>query len=178
MVSLLSRRLLPYTIGAAMLAGIGACNSDECYDNRNSLPLAGFYTATETPEAVSIDSVSIYAIGAPGDSVLHDSVRTLSQTYLPFRIDGNASRVRYVIRYLQGNLGRLGIADTISLSYDIEPKFVSAACGVVYIFRITDISTTRYCIDSVTCPRGYIDNVAVENIHIYFRVNTADDENT
>lgn len=172
------RRLLPYTLGAAILGGVIACNNDECYDNHNSLPLAGFYTATENPQAISIDSVSIYAIGAPGDSVLHDSVRSLSQTYLPFRIDGNASQVDYVIRYLQGALGRFGIADTISLKYDIEPKFISSACGVVYIFRLTDIVTTHYCIDSVTCPRGYIDNVAVENIHIYFRVNTDDNETT
>ena len=172
------RRLLPYALGGAMLAGIIACNSDECYDNRSSLPLAGFYTATETPQAVSIDSVSIYAIGAPGDSILHDSVRTLTQTYLPLRIDGTSSHVSYVIRYLQGALGRLHIADTISISYDIEPQFVSAACGVSYIFRIKDLTTTHYCIDSVTCPRGYIDNVAVENIHIYFRVNTDEDETT
>ncbi|MDE6669113.1 MAG: hypothetical protein K2K26_05475 [Muribaculaceae bacterium] len=170
------RRLLPYVLGGAILTGVIACNSDECYDNRNSLPLAGFYTATETPQAVSIDSVSIYAIGAPGDSILHDSVRSLAQTYLPLRIDGTSSTVNYVIRYLQGALGRFGIADTISISYDIEPQFVSAACGVIYIFRITDLTTTTYCIDSVTCPRGYIDNVAIENIHIYFRVNTDEDE--
>lgn len=160
-------RLGPSSLMIAAIAGV-ACTNDECLENKNSLPLAGFYSSQAVPVAISIDSVSIFGIGAPGDSVLHDSVRGLKQTYLPFRIDQPSTS--YVIRYLQGDLGRYRVADTITFDYEIVPWFVSSACGALYEYRDVKISTTHYVIDSVTCPRGMIDNVNAENLRIYFRV--------
>ena len=75
-----------------------------------------------------------------------------------------------MIRYLQGDLGRFRIADTITFNYDIVPWFVSSSCGVVYEYRMRDIVTTHHVIDSVTCPGGVIDNKNAENLRIYFRV--------
>lgn len=166
----LGLRLLP----AAVLVCAAACTTDQCFDNRNSLPLAGFYSSEAVPQAISLDSVSIYGVGVPGDSVLHDSVRGLSQTYLPFLIGEGLKTTRYVIRYLQQPLGRYGVTDTITFSYNSQPEFVSSACGVVYYFEDVDITTTHMLIDSVTCPKGIITNEAIENIRIYFRVNTQD----
>lgn len=159
-----------------LIAGIAivACSSDECLGNKNSLPLAGFYSSERTPGEISLDSVSIYGIGAPGDSVLHDSVRSLKESYLPFRIDSDTTV--YVIKYLQGMLGRLGIADTITFIYDIRPMFVSTACGAMYDYKVKEIRHTDYIIDSVTCPSGEITNLNTENIKIYFRVSTSDNE--
>lgn len=155
---------------AALCIGMGGCSSDECYDNRNSLPLAGFYSSNDSLQrAIQIDSVSILGLGAPGDSVLHDSVRHLAETYLPFRIDTTSTT--YVIRYLQGELGRHHIADTVTFSYDPEPWFVSAACGVSYRYVMKRIANTHYVIDSVVCPKGVIDNVSGENLRIYFRTS-------
>lgn len=162
----LRRGILPAGI-ALLVAGV-ACTNDECMENKNSLPLAGFYSSEAVPVAISVDSVTIYGIGAPGDSVLHDSVRNLKQSYLPFRIDQESTS--YVIRYLQGELGRFRIADTITFNYDIVPWFVSSSCGVVYEYRMRDIVTTHHVIDSVTCPGGVIDNKNSENLRIYFRV--------
>lgn len=156
------------TIIAGLLA-LASCASNECYDNKNSLPLAGFYSSEKDPRRVSLDSVTIYGIGAPGDSVLHDSVRNLTETYLPFRID--RGQTRYVIKYLGGITGFFRLGDTITFNYDIEPWFVSSACGAVYNYRITSIETTHLAIDSVTCPDGVINNVNIENIKIYFKVS-------
>lgn len=149
---------------------MSACGNDECFENKNSLPLAGFYSSAAVPQAISLDSISIFGIGAPGDSVLHDSVRNLKESYLPFRID--TGQTSYVIRYLQGILGYMEVADTITFNYEIQPWFVSSACGVVYNYRMKDIVTTHHVIDSVTCPGGVINNVNKENIRIYFRVAT------
>ena len=154
------------------IVALASCSSDECLENKNSLPLAGFYSSEEEPTAISIDSISILGLGAPGDSVLHDSVRDLKESYLPFRIDQESTT--YVIRYLQGLLGRYRIADTITFNYNIKPMFVSSACGVVYDYEITSIATTHYVIDSVVCPTGVIDNANKENLKIYFRVNVSD----
>lgn len=159
--------------GLSVIAGLltlASCATNECYDNKNSLPLAGFYSSEKTPQAVSLDSVTIYGIGAPGDSILHDSVRNLTETYLPFRID--QGQTQYVIKYLGGVAGFFRVGDTITFNYDIVPWFVSAACGAVYNYRITSIETTHFAIDSVTCPLGVIDNVDIENIKIYFKVDS------
>lgn len=151
-----------------------ACNNSECYDNKNSLPLAGFYSSDSIPRAISLDSITIYGLGAPGDSILQDSVRGLSQTYLPFRIDQESTT--YVIRYLSGLAGIYHIADTITFDYTINPWFVSAACGVIYEYKMNNIETTHYMIDSVTCPKGTITNENTQNLRIYFRVATEEEE--
>ncbi len=156
-----------------MAATVGACSSDECYGNKNALPLAGFYSSENTPQPISLDSISIYGIGAPGDSVLHDSVRSISESYLPFRIDADSTL--YVIKYLQQPLGSLGIADTIIFRYDITPMFVSAACGAMYEYRNVRISHTSNILDSVVCTEGEITNLDTENIRIYFRVSNQEE---
>lgn len=152
------------------LIAAAGCSNDECFENKNSLPLAGFYSSDSVPKAVALDSISIFGIGAPGDSILHDSVARLNESYLPFRID--TGQTSYVIRYLAGIPGKLHLADTISFFYEIKPWFVSSACGAIYDYEISSIRTTHHIIDSVTCPMGVIDNKNAENIRIYFRVTT------
>ena len=147
---------------------LGGCNMNECYDNQNSLPLAGFYSSSQVPVAISLDSISIIGIGELGDSVLQDSVRTLSQVYLPFRIDENSTT--YEIKYLAGLAGYYQISDVITFNYDIVPMFVSTACGTVYYYKMNSIDYTENFIDSVVCPTGEITNANVENLKIYFRV--------
>lgn len=156
---------------AAFLCGlvVSSCSNSECYDNKNSLPLAGFYASELKPSQIYIDSISIYGIGAPGDSILLDSVSRISQAYLPFRID--QGETTYVIQYLEGLLGEYHITDTIKFNYDIKPWFVSSACGVVYYYKMLSIETTHNLIDSVICPSGEITNAMSENLRIYFKVS-------
>lgn len=168
------KRITKKIVGPGIFAGlIGSvswgCSTSECYDNQNSLPLAGFYSSGETPKAISLDSISIVGIGAPGDSILQDSVRSLSEVYLPFRIDQNSTT--YQILYLSGILGESGIYDLIKFNYDIFPMFVSTACGTVYYYKMNSIDYTTNIIDSVTCPTGEITNANKENLKIYFRVS-------
>lgn len=165
---MLKRVFGPLMFLSLTLGIIAGCSTSECYDNKNSLPLAGFYSSEETPSSITLDSISIYGLGAPGDSILQDSVKGLKESYLPFRIDQESTT--YVIQYLSGLLGIYHIADTITFNYKIIPMFVSAACGTVYYYKMDTIVTTHYVIDSVTCPLGEITNANIENLKIYFRV--------
>ena len=158
----------PIMVAVLGMAIISGCSTSECLDNQNSLPLAGFYSSQPVPVQISLDSISILGVNCPGDSILQDSVRTLSQVYLPFRIDEPTTS--YEIRYLAGMAGQYRLSDEISFDYDIIPMFTSSACGVVYYYKITNIDHTRNFIDSVTCPGGVITNANVENLRIYFRV--------
>lgn len=171
---LIKRVAGPFLLLLPLLYVVMGCSNAECYDNQNSLPLAGFYSSERVPQAISIDSISIYGIGAPGDSILQDSVKGLSQVYLPFRIDQNSTT--YEIRYLWGLAGIFGMYDRITFNYDIIPMFVSTACGTVYYYKMTSIESTHNLIDSVVCPTGEITNANIENLKIYFKVSEGEED--
>lgn len=145
------------------------CSTDECLQNRNALPLAGFYNSFEPKQTVSIDSLEVFGVGAPGDSILSPGTQALSQLYLPFRLDSDTTR--YVFRYLHKELVQHDIKDTVTFIYSRDPRFVSSACGVSYVFGIKEIRSTGLLIDSVVCPMGEITNKDSENLSIYFRVS-------
>lgn len=155
------------TAAVFLLVGWG-CSSDECLQNKNALPLAGFYDTADSKKQVSIDSLEVYGIGAPGDSILFTGTQPVNQLYLPFRLDNDTTR--YVFRYLHKELVKYNITDTVVFIYTRQPRFVSSACGVSYVFGIDKIKNSTNLIDSVTCPAGEITNMATENLHIYFRV--------
>lgn len=105
------------SISAVVLCIAAACSNSECFDNKNSLPLAGFYSSDSVPKKLTLQNISIFGLGAPGDSILQDNVSGLNQSYLPFRIDQPSST--YVIKYLSGLLGEYGIADTITFNLSL-----------------------------------------------------------
>lgn len=164
-------RLTPVLLvaAAAVATMLPACSTEECEGNKNSLPLAGFLSSAISPREVSIDSLTVFGVGAPGDSLLLNN-RSASELYLPFRID--EGETTFVFRYEQEALR--GITDSVTFRYDIVPYFVSSACGVVYNYEIKSIDCTRNLIDSVSCPGMKITNANIRNINIYFRVQTSE----
>lgn len=160
------------TISAALLIFVvsaAGCSSNECAENRNSLPYAGFFSSEETPQSIELDSISIFGIGAPADALLADTARDLGRVYLPFRLEDNTTS--FVFRYEQKNAP---LPDTVTFDYQSHPYFVSEACGAVYIYDISKITTTHHAIDSVVCPRNIIDNKSGLNINIYFRTQSVE----
>lgn len=148
---------------AAIFAGgflLAACAGKECYENQNTLPLAGFRDMA-THRAVTLSHLTVAGIGAPGDSLLTDSA-AIEQVYLPFRPQSPSTSFEF--RY-----GDTGVADTLTFYYATQPWFASEQCGVVYHFRVDSIRHTRYLMDSVAVPGGVITNVNGQNIEIYFR---------
>jgi len=108
--------------------------------------------------------------GPRGFSILSPGTQGINQLYLPFRLDQDTTR--YVFRYLQEDLAQADIRDTVTFIYDRNPRFVSSACGVSYVFGIKKIRYTRSIIDSVACPLEEITNMDTENLSIFFHVST------
>lgn len=168
------RNTLPKILFAALITLLGASCSDDCSENQNALPLAGFYSSTGAE--VSVDSLRVVGLGAPGDSVLYAGSGAITQLYLPFRVTSDTTT------YLFGALPRMVLdtvtdemislpvppPDTVTFIYSRTPVFVSEECGVSYRFDIRKIRCRGLMIDSVTCPMGYIDNVNAQNLRIYF----------
>lgn len=153
-------------------AMITACNSDECYQNKNALPLAGFYSSQPDHAKLTVDSIQVTGVGVPGDSVLSTGKSRISELYLPFRLDSDTTK--YLFRYIRKDLAAYGLRDTITFIYSREPRFVSSACGVSYAFVMKEIRHTSILIDSVACPAGEITNMATQNLQIYFRTEESD----
>lgn len=154
------------TASIVVLWTLVGCTSHECYDNKNSLPLAGFYSSTESPREVYIDSVAIRGVGAP-DSLYLAAGYYFQQVYMPLELE--KGETSYVFEYLTESLA--GITDTVTFRYNEVPYFVSEECGAIYKYEIKEITTTGNVIDSVTCPRGVIDNISEVNIRIYLNDN-------
>lgn len=154
----------------ASISMLASCSSGECFENKNSLPYAGFYSSETAPTKISVDSISVYGLDAPEKSMVLDSANNVSNVYLPFDIE--VPQTTYIFDYLQKAIADDSLNDTITFHYEILPFFVSSECGVIYKYKVAEISTTKHLIDSVTCPLTTIDNADSENIRIYFRVAT------
>lgn len=157
---------------AGALSVMASGCTEECTDNQNALPLAGYYSSPKPTQTVSVDSLEIYGVGAPGDSILVDGSGSRSSVYLPFRIDSDTTV--YVFRPITAAAKAADIRDTVRFIYSREPHFVNTACGVSYIFRMRAIECSGEVIDSVTCPGGEITNANRENLHIYFHATESE----
>ncbi len=162
-------RILKHSIlllAVILLVGVAACNSDEgCEGNTSSMPLAGFYSS-QTKKAITIDSLTVFGVGVPNDSLLLDTAQA-SQTYFPLDIE--KTQARFVIRYDQQQLAALKLADTITIDYSPRPYFHSEECGAMYYFDVKGYRTTNVLIDSMQIIAPVFDNTTAETIKIYFR---------
>lgn len=164
-------KILSYIAATVLAAACWGCNTTGCLQNQSSVPLAGFF-ASGSDEAILIDSLYVYGIGAPSDSSLI-SGSSASMVYLPFR--STTPSTAFCFRYLQRALDYPQLNDTISFAYTAEPKFVSEECGAMYCYTIQSVATTTHLIDSVSVIDPYIDNFDTMRIKIYFKVQSDDD---
>lgn len=149
-----------------MSLSLTSCSNVGCTENRNSLPLAGFYSMG-TKEPVTPDSLEVGGVGAPGDSLLLDESSHVKQLYLPFR--STAASTGFYIRYKAKALDYPELVDTLKFTYDSRPYFASEDCGAMYHYFITHFSYTTHLIDSVAVTDSLITNFDRETIQIYFR---------
>lgn len=157
---------------AAALLSAAGCNTSGCTDNHSSIPTAGFYSMSSL-RAISVDSLTIGGVDAPGDSLLADTA-TVSKIVLPFR--SIYSSTSFFIHYNQKALNDPRLNDTITFDYDAIRYFESAECGAMYQYRIKRVDYTRHLIDSIGLIDSLINNIDLEQIHIYMR--TSEDEDS
>lgn len=157
-------RLFILLLGLATL--INGCNSDGCTENRNAVPLAQFYSSS-TDEEITLDSLTIAGVNAPGDSILGHAGSRVSQIYLPMRPNNNS--VKWCFSYKWKHLDDPRLNDTLTIDYNSQPYFASEECGAYFRYSITGIKVTDHLIDSVTVVDSLITNIDRVYLNIYFR---------
>lgn len=160
-------RLLTF-IAAGILTGsaLTGCNTSGCTDLQSSIPLAGFYSSA-SQQAISVNNLEIYGVGAPGDSILYSGGTALREVYLPLRSD--FASTSFCFHYTQEGLDDDALNDTITFHYTSEPYFASEECGAMYRYTITRLSYTQHLIDSVAVTDSLVTNTDIERLKIYFR---------
>lgn len=153
-------------IALGMLGCMYSCGSGGCLENATTLPLAGFYSGT-TKTAISVDSLEVRGIGAPGDSLLLAPRRGVSELYMPFRAD--YSSISWVFAFKLEGFYYPQLYDTITFGYNTIPYFASADCGAMYVYRVNSMRYTTHVIDSVAITDSLFTNVNKEQIQIFFR---------
>jgi len=149
-----------------------SCNTSGCTDNQNSLPLAGFYS-NETGQPISLDSIGIHGIGAPGDSMLVTPGRSVTQVYLPLRSQQDSTA--YCFSYRGPGLNDPALNDTITMVYSSWPYFSGEECGAAYRYNINILEHTSHLIDSIALTSREVTNVDREIIKIYFKTTEPTD---
>ena len=148
-----------------MAVAVTSCHNNGCLENRRAVPRCGFYSSS-SKKTVSLDSISVYAVGVPGDSML---VRcgTVSQLYMPLNMSSDVTR--YVLHYDAQLLSDVRLNDTLTINYERVPYFVSHECGAMYYFDVKEYSCTDHLIDSVKITTERFTNLDVETIQFYMR---------
>lgn len=149
----------------ACIFSLASCSNKECFDNQSTLPLAGFYSM-QTKSQISVDSLTLYGVGAKGDAFLLDNAAA-SQVYMPMPLSGSSAE--FVFHYNAHALNHIALNDTLTIHYNSYPKFVSNECGAIYYYEVSGFSHTHHLIDSVAMPTMVFDNIDREVIQIYFR---------
>lgn len=154
-------------VGCAGCAMCG-CSTDGCTDLRSAIPKADFLNSA-TAEPVSLDSLQVHGVGAPGDSLILAAGTAAQSVYLPMR--STATSTKWCLSYKWKLLDDPRLNDTITFGYTSEPYFASAECGAMYRYRIKEISYTTHIIDSVKAVDSLITNLDVSQLQIFFRVS-------
>lgn len=160
-------RLLPLAAAVMLVAFATACSTSGCLENQSAVPRAEFCSSA-TGETVSIDSMLVYGVGVPGDSLLKSDSRAAATVYLPLR--SSSAATSFCFRYTEARLNSPALADTLTLAYTSEPRFVSEECGAMYFYRISSLTCTTHLIDSVALRDPLVDNVDRTTLAIYFRI--------
>lgn len=149
-------RTLLVALTAVALHG---CSDQGCMNNRNSIPMAGFYLL-QGEQSVSVSNLEVFGVGAPGDSLLLDTVRSAHQIYLPLR--GDIPRAQFVFR--SGD-----VDDTLTVDYTAWPYFDGEDCGAMWRYELQNVSWQRTLIDSVRVTDKFITNQEREQLMIFLR---------
>ena len=154
---------------ALVCMALSGCNSSGCTENRSSVPIADFYSST-TGQAITLDSVQIHGVGAPGDSILLSAGKRTSQVYLPMRSQHTSTS--WCLSYKWKYTDTPDLNDTVTFDYKAVPWFAGEECGAMYYYRVERVRHTTHLLDSIGVTDSLITNANIASLRFYFR--TAD----
>ena len=131
--------------------------------------LAGFYNAEDHKQKVTINSLEVYGIGAPGIRYCRP-VHKASTNYTFLSALTRYDPLRFPLSSRRSGSSRHTGYRDIHLRQESKVRIISLRGQLC--FRDQKIRYTRSIIDSVACPLEEITNMDTENLSIFFHVST------
>jgi hypothetical protein len=118
-----------------------------------------FYTldSKSADSLIALDSIDVK--GLTVSAYLYDTALAKKSVALPLDISTDTSR--YVF-------GRHSTFDTLTITHQTAPVYISKACGYGYKQTLLSVSSTNHLIQSVAVKSTSIEKDAKENIKIYY----------
>jgi hypothetical protein len=157
------------SIAAMLVLATLACSKQErdpCLQPRQVLMRAHAYRHADTGSAI-LDTLLPAPVLIPlsGQPVQYYYLSTPRSAQLSFTLSGVADSSRWVIR--PDTASRL--ADTFTVFYDRQLRFLSNACGYTYFFSLKQILYTQHALDSAVIAHGDVTTDAnVEHLKFYY----------
>lgn len=157
------------SILTALLLTALACSKQErdpCLQPRQALMRAHAYRHADTGSAI-LDTLLPAPVLIPlsGQPVQYYYFSTPRSAQLSFTLSGAADSSRWVIRPDTASL----LADTFTVFYDRQLRFLSNACGYTHFFSLKQIVYTTHALDSAIISNADVTTDAnVEHLKLYY----------
>lgn len=151
----LSRLLVP----CLLVLLLASCNGTDCVINNTVDGTALFYSEEGRPVQIA-DTLTVSICRPQGDSIILNRKRGATEFTFPLSYAGETDTL--VLRFSS-------VGDTLFLSHDNLPQFISLDCGTAMFHTLTAVSSTHHAIHSVVISEPAIDYNATENLQILLR---------
>lgn len=141
-----------------------ACSDIECISSNTSYVYYSFYL-TDGSEATWTTAITVTAAGT--DSVLINQESNASYMSLPLSYTNQVDT--FVINYTSEEGGMI---DSIFITHQNIPQFISMDCGLGMFYYIDDARSTDNAIDHLEIINREVTYDTKENIRIYYRSNS------
>lgn len=159
------RKFLLPTFVALLTLSIVGCGNTGCQETISVNARCSFYGKSDR-RPFTFDSITVYGIGASGDSILYRRATGQSFVKLPLRkLTGESA---YVFHFQGAGGGVIDQRDTLHLYHENINHFISEDCGAVVRHRVDSLSYTRHYLDSLVVAKPSIINLDEENIILLF----------
>lgn len=148
--------LLVLLLGAALLP---SCTQEELCEDVTQNPMGvRFYALTgETSSAVTVDSLTVYGVGMPQDSIYANQLEVQA---LELLLDPSKDSTGFVMVFPLAT-------DTIWVKYQRHATLISVECGFMEEYTLLSATFTENVIDSLVINTDLVTNQADEHIQIF-----------
>lgn len=159
----LLKRKSGFQISQLIILAIGcilmeACAENNCSPGGQSVVRMTFINSLTKEPVTLFDSLTVTALGT--DSILINRDSHIDHLSLPLSYTDNETH--FVLHY-----NRI-LRDTINLTHENIPHFISTDCGVGMFHKLTNLSYTQILIDSIRLVNSDVNDYEKENYRIYY----------
>ncbi|MGL5015486.1 MAG: DUF6452 family protein [Bacteroidales bacterium] len=147
------------------LSTIVGCGNEGCQETISVNARCSFYSKS-TNASFTFDSITVYGIGAPQDSILYN--RATSQSYIKLPLKKFQEESSYVLHFQGAESEIIDQRDTVTFYYKNKSYFISEDCGTVIHHLVDSVRYTRHYIDSLIVAKQSIINLDEENLLLLF----------